>query len=124
MFISRDSIISGYIYKVKVTIPQISYILEKNIKSWEDFTQRLKNENRYQDEKEIGEKRPILESPSKLDWSPDQSIEEIEDDEERNRIWTERYLERRERENFILFTNGGRRNESRITIQGKEWEEQ
>lgn len=98
--------------------------MEKNIKSWEDFTQRLKNENRYQDEKEIGEKRPILESPSKLDWSPDQSIEEIEDDEERNRIWTERYLERRERENFILFTNGGRRNESRITIQGKEWEEQ
>ncbi|PKY50676.1 hypothetical protein RhiirA4_467270 [Rhizophagus irregularis] len=29
-----------------------------------DFTKRLKDENRYQDEKEVGDKRPILESPS------------------------------------------------------------
>lgn len=29
-----------------------------------DFKQRLKDENRYQDEKEVEDKRPILESPS------------------------------------------------------------
>ncbi|PKY20411.1 hypothetical protein RhiirB3_433703 [Rhizophagus irregularis] len=31
----------------------------------DDFKKRLENENRHQDEKKIGEKRPILESPSK-----------------------------------------------------------
>ncbi|PKC12968.1 hypothetical protein RhiirA5_461634 [Rhizophagus irregularis] len=31
----------------------------------DNFKKRLENENRYQDEKNIGEKRPILESPSK-----------------------------------------------------------
>ncbi|CAB4426150.1 unnamed protein product [Rhizophagus irregularis] len=30
----------------------------------DDFTKRLEDVNRYQDEKESGEKRPILESPS------------------------------------------------------------
>ncbi|PKY41592.1 hypothetical protein RhiirA4_416780 [Rhizophagus irregularis] len=29
-----------------------------------DFTKRLKDNNRYQDEKEVGDKRPILESPA------------------------------------------------------------
>ncbi|PKK65640.1 hypothetical protein RhiirC2_785853 [Rhizophagus irregularis] len=50
----------------------------------------LENENHYQDEKKIGEKRPILESPSK--WS------DIEDEEERNKAFKAFYLEKRQRE--------------------------
>ncbi|PKY58611.1 hypothetical protein RhiirA4_480668 [Rhizophagus irregularis] len=56
----------------------------------DDFIKRLKNENRYQDEKGIREKRPILESPSK--WS------EIEEDEERNRVFKEAYVAQRQKE--------------------------
>ncbi|CAB4432995.1 unnamed protein product [Rhizophagus irregularis] len=48
-----------------------------------DFTKRLKDNNRYQDEKEVGDKRPILESPSpsttKTAWLIDMS--ENEEDE-------------------------------------------
>ncbi|PKK62547.1 hypothetical protein RhiirC2_855603 [Rhizophagus irregularis] len=44
------------------------------------FNQTLENENRYQDEKKIGEKRPILESPSK--WSDLEDKEDEEEDEE------------------------------------------
>ncbi|PKY61089.1 hypothetical protein RhiirA4_485592 [Rhizophagus irregularis] len=36
----------------------------------EDFEQKLKNKNRYQDEKTIGEKKPMLESPSKIKTEP------------------------------------------------------
>ncbi|PKB97253.1 hypothetical protein RhiirA5_367502, partial [Rhizophagus irregularis] len=62
----------------------------------DNFKQRLENENRYQDEKKIGEKRPILESPSK--WN------EIEDEEERNKAFTEMYKEQRQREQLISFS--------------------
>ncbi|PKY28989.1 hypothetical protein RhiirB3_417582, partial [Rhizophagus irregularis] len=62
----------------------------------DNFKQRLENENRYQDEKKIGEKRPILESPSK--WS------EIEDEEERNKAFKEMYKEKRQREQLISFS--------------------
>ncbi|PKY56784.1 hypothetical protein RhiirA4_477328 [Rhizophagus irregularis] len=59
----------------------------------EDFEQRLKNKNRYQDENTIGEKKPMLESPSKLSpISIIEGLEEIEDKDERNRIFKERYL--------------------------------
>ncbi|GBC27581.2 hypothetical protein GLOIN_2v1881393 [Rhizophagus irregularis DAOM 181602=DAOM 197198] len=47
-------------------------------------------------EKKIGEKRPILESPSK--WS------EIEDVEERSKAFTEMYKEKRQREQLISFS--------------------
>ncbi|PKY28031.1 hypothetical protein RhiirB3_416623, partial [Rhizophagus irregularis] len=47
-------------------------------------------------EKKIGEKRPILESPSK--WS------EIEDEEERNKAFNEMYKEQRQREQLISFS--------------------
>ncbi|PKY60950.1 hypothetical protein RhiirA4_485300 [Rhizophagus irregularis] len=36
----------------------------------EDFTKRLEDENRYQDNKEIGAKRPILESPEVPERAP------------------------------------------------------
>ncbi|GBC30853.2 hypothetical protein GLOIN_2v1881393 [Rhizophagus irregularis DAOM 181602=DAOM 197198] len=62
----------------------------------DNFKQRLENENRYQDEKKIGEKRPILESPSK--WS------EIEDEEERSKAFNEMYKEKRQREQLISFS--------------------
>ncbi|CAB4481849.1 unnamed protein product [Rhizophagus irregularis] len=62
----------------------------------DNFKQRLENENRYQDEKKIGEKRPILKSPSK--WS------EIEDEEERNKAFKEMYKEKRQREQLISFS--------------------
>ncbi|EXX70099.1 hypothetical protein GLOIN_2v1790190 [Rhizophagus irregularis DAOM 181602=DAOM 197198] len=62
----------------------------------DNFKQRLEDENRYQDEKKIGEKRPILESLSK--WS------EIEDEEERNKAFTELYKERRQREQLLSFS--------------------
>ncbi|PKY52613.1 hypothetical protein RhiirA4_470358 [Rhizophagus irregularis] len=45
----------------------------------DDFTKSLRDENRYQDEKEVGDKRPILESPSpssRKTWS----IEEMNND--------------------------------------------
>ncbi|PKC00396.1 hypothetical protein RhiirA5_382492 [Rhizophagus irregularis] len=47
----------------------------------DNFKQRLENENRYQDEKKTGEKRPILESLSK--WS------DLEDEEHRNKAFSE-----------------------------------
>ncbi|PKK56038.1 hypothetical protein RhiirC2_800888 [Rhizophagus irregularis] len=36
----------------------------------DDFTKRLKDENRYQDNKDVGDKRPILESPSPPERKP------------------------------------------------------
>ncbi|PKY25384.1 hypothetical protein RhiirB3_414062, partial [Rhizophagus irregularis] len=62
----------------------------------DNFKQRLENENRYQDEKKIGEKRPILESLSK--WS------EIEDEEERSKAFNEMCKEKRQREQLISFS--------------------
>ncbi|CAB4441577.1 unnamed protein product [Rhizophagus irregularis] len=52
-----------------------------------DFTKRLKDENRYQDTKVVGDKRPILESPIAPDREPwlikdDVSAEEEEEVEE------------------------------------------
>ncbi|PKY63516.1 hypothetical protein RhiirA4_492733 [Rhizophagus irregularis] len=57
----------------------------------DDFTKRLEDVNRYQDEKETGDKRPILESPSAPARKPilvdanensDDGSEEKEDKEE------------------------------------------
>ncbi|PKY54470.1 hypothetical protein RhiirA4_473300 [Rhizophagus irregularis] len=54
----------------------------------DEFTQRLKDENRYQDSKEIGDKRPILESPSPPTRKPwlvedvESTTSEKEDEEE------------------------------------------
>ncbi|CAB4476775.1 unnamed protein product [Rhizophagus irregularis] len=56
----------------------------------------LENENRYQDEKKTGEKRPILESLSK--WS------DLEDEEHRNKAFSEMYKERRQREQLLSFS--------------------
>ncbi|CAB4410368.1 unnamed protein product [Rhizophagus irregularis] len=55
----------------------------------DDFTKRLKDNNRYQDEKEVGDKRPILDSPSpsttKTVWLIDMSEnEEDQEDEKKN----------------------------------------
>ncbi|CAB4445789.1 unnamed protein product [Rhizophagus irregularis] len=55
-----------------------------------DFTKRLKDNNRYQDEKEVGDKRPIWESPSpsttKTAWLIDMSEnEEDQKDEKTNK---------------------------------------
>ncbi|CAB4431943.1 unnamed protein product [Rhizophagus irregularis] len=53
-----------------------------------DFTKRLKDNNRYQDEKEVGDKRPILESPAPpttTAWLIDMSEnEEDQKDEKKN----------------------------------------
>ncbi|PKY61304.1 hypothetical protein RhiirA4_486094 [Rhizophagus irregularis] len=69
-----------------------------------DFKQRLKNENRYTDEKEIGEKRPTVESPSKLTWSPDWSIDDILEDSEKTKAWLEKKKEDEKKK-----ANGGKR---------------
>ncbi|PKY52168.1 hypothetical protein RhiirA4_425070 [Rhizophagus irregularis] len=60
----------------------------------DDFTKRLEDVNRYQDEKEAGDKRPIMESPSALERKPlmvevdenasDESEEEMEKEERKN----------------------------------------
>ncbi|PKB99006.1 hypothetical protein RhiirA5_463007 [Rhizophagus irregularis] len=51
----------------------------------DDFTKRLKDENRYQDNKDVGDKRPILESPSPPERKPwlvmDEGDSSSEDDE-------------------------------------------
>ncbi|PKK57553.1 hypothetical protein RhiirC2_797814 [Rhizophagus irregularis] len=62
----------------------------------DNFKQRLENENRYQDEKKTGEKRPILESLIK--WS------DIEDEEERNKAFAAAYKEQRQREKLLSFS--------------------
>ncbi|CAB4418750.1 unnamed protein product [Rhizophagus irregularis] len=53
-----------------------------------DFTKRLKDNNRYQDEKEVGDKRPIFESPAPpitTAWLIDMSEnEEDQKDEKKN----------------------------------------
>ncbi|CAB4383684.1 unnamed protein product [Rhizophagus irregularis] len=46
----------------------------------DDFTKRLEDVNRYQDDKEIGDKRPIMDSPpapERMPWTV-----EVEDSEE------------------------------------------
>jgi hypothetical protein len=53
----------------------------------EDFTKRLEDENRYQDNKEIGNKRPIFESPEAPERAPwlvedEGSTEEIKNNKE------------------------------------------
>jgi hypothetical protein len=46
------------------------------------FEQRLKDENKYQDKKEIGDKRPIFDSPKKSETSiSSESESEIEEEE-------------------------------------------
>ncbi|PKK62053.1 hypothetical protein RhiirC2_815548 [Rhizophagus irregularis] len=61
-----------------ISLAEKSKIFQEYTTLNDNFTKRLENENRYQDDKKIGEKRPILESPSK--WS------DLEDEEERNKI--------------------------------------
>ncbi|PKK55459.1 hypothetical protein RhiirC2_802325, partial [Rhizophagus irregularis] len=73
-----------------ISLVEKSKIFQEYTTLNENFKQRLENKNRYQDEKKIGEKRPILESPSK--WS------DIEDEEERNKAFKAFYLEKRQRE--------------------------
>ncbi|CAB4479501.1 hypothetical protein RhiirA1_469075 [Rhizophagus irregularis] len=69
----------------------------------DDFKKRLKDKNRYQDEKEIGEKRPMNESPSKLTWSPDWSMSEIAEDPKKHKIWADR-LKEQVRSKLLSFT--------------------
>ncbi|PKY55447.1 hypothetical protein RhiirA4_504256 [Rhizophagus irregularis] len=55
----------------------------------EDFSRRLEDENRYQDNKEIGDKRPILESPEvpeREPWLVTAEGSEEEEDEEEEKI--------------------------------------
>ncbi|PKC52307.1 hypothetical protein RhiirA1_481812 [Rhizophagus irregularis] len=73
-----------------ISLAEKSKIFQEYTTLNDNFKQRLENENRYQDEKKIGEKRPLLESPSK--WS------DIEDEEERNKAFKAFYLEKRQRE--------------------------
>ncbi|CAB4474004.1 unnamed protein product [Rhizophagus irregularis] len=76
-----------------ISLAEKSKIFEEYTTLNDNFKQRLENENRYQDEKKTGEKRPILESPSK--WS------DIEDEEERNKAFTAMYKEQRQREQLL-----------------------
>ncbi|GBC20449.2 hypothetical protein GLOIN_2v1881393 [Rhizophagus irregularis DAOM 181602=DAOM 197198] len=76
-----------------ISLAEKSKIFEEYTTLNDNFKQRLENENHYQDEKKTGEKRPILESPSK--WS------DIEDEEERNKAFKAFYLEKRQREQLI-----------------------
>ncbi|PKY24063.1 hypothetical protein RhiirB3_387714 [Rhizophagus irregularis] len=48
-----------------ISLAEKSKIFEEYTTLNDNFKQRLENENRYQDEKHTGEKRPILESPMK-----------------------------------------------------------
>uniref|UniRef100_U9UPI9 Uncharacterized protein n=4 Tax=Rhizophagus irregularis TaxID=588596 RepID=U9UPI9_RHIID len=89
-----------------ISLVEKSKIFQEYTTLNDNFKQRLENENRYQDEKKIGEKRPILESPSK--WSY------IEDEEERNKAFKAFYLEKRQQE-LIPSTS---------TIQYKEEDEE
>ncbi|CAB4478998.1 unnamed protein product [Rhizophagus irregularis] len=73
-----------------ISLAEKSKIFQEYTTLNENFKQRLENENRYQDEKKTGEKRPILESPSK--WS------DLEDEEERNKAFKAFYLEKGQRE--------------------------
>uniref|UniRef100_U9TRH0 Uncharacterized protein n=3 Tax=Rhizophagus irregularis TaxID=588596 RepID=U9TRH0_RHIID len=45
----------------------------------DEFGQRLKDENRYQDKREVGDKRPIFDSPKKSESSESESEEEAEE---------------------------------------------
>ncbi|CAB4403152.1 unnamed protein product [Rhizophagus irregularis] len=68
----------------------------------EDFSKRLEDENRYQDNKEIGDKRPILESPEVPEREPwlvtAEGSEEEEDEEEGNKKNIEDQKEEKEKE--------------------------
>uniref|UniRef100_U9UJG0 Uncharacterized protein n=1 Tax=Rhizophagus irregularis (strain DAOM 181602 / DAOM 197198 / MUCL 43194) TaxID=747089 RepID=U9UJG0_RHIID len=48
-----------------ISLAEKSKIFEEYTTLNDNFKQRLENENRYQDEKKTGEKRPMLESPKK-----------------------------------------------------------
>ncbi|PKK69873.1 hypothetical protein RhiirC2_831153 [Rhizophagus irregularis] len=65
-----------------ISLAEKSKIFQEYTTLNENFTKRLENENRYQDEKKIGEKRPILESPSKGSDLLSPSINEDKDEEE------------------------------------------
>ncbi|EXX76806.1 hypothetical protein GLOIN_2v1881393 [Rhizophagus irregularis DAOM 181602=DAOM 197198] len=78
-----------------ISLAEKSKIFQEYTTLNDNFKQRLENENRYQDEKKTGEKRPILESPSK--WS------DLEDGEEKNKAFTAMHKERRQREQLISF---------------------
>ncbi|PKC01575.1 hypothetical protein RhiirA5_456152 [Rhizophagus irregularis] len=69
----------------------------------DDFKKRLENENRYQDEKKIGEKRPMLESPKK-----EEEPSDLDQFDEENSIpeecWTTNYqLEEGQKIQFTMF---------------------
>ncbi|PKK62303.1 hypothetical protein RhiirC2_783028 [Rhizophagus irregularis] len=65
-----------------ISLAEKSKIFQEYTTLNDNFKQRLENKNRYQDEKNIGEKRPILESPSKRSDLADEDEEEEDDDEE------------------------------------------
>ncbi|PKK64514.1 hypothetical protein RhiirC2_869259 [Rhizophagus irregularis] len=69
-----------YIGRKIISLAEKTKIFQEYTTLNDNFKQRLENENRYQDEKKIGEKRPILESPSV------RSDLEAESDEEPGRI--------------------------------------
>ncbi|GBC42845.2 hypothetical protein GLOIN_2v1481556 [Rhizophagus irregularis DAOM 181602=DAOM 197198] len=52
---------------------------------------RLKDENRYKNDKDIGEKRVAMDSPSRssVTWSLEWSLDEITDDPEKTKAWFE-----------------------------------
>ncbi|PKK76004.1 hypothetical protein RhiirC2_707719 [Rhizophagus irregularis] len=82
----------------------------------DNFKQRLENKNRYQDEKKISEKRPILESPSK--WS------DIEDEEERNKAFTDFYKEKRQRELILSPSQPGMNQDEEVDEDTEEEEKE
>ncbi|POG64433.1 hypothetical protein GLOIN_2v1483933 [Rhizophagus irregularis DAOM 181602=DAOM 197198] len=55
-----------------------------------DFKQRLKNENRYQDKKEVGDKKPNFESSTSRSWS----AEELENDQDKWQDWIKKAQEK------------------------------
>ncbi|PKC05202.1 hypothetical protein RhiirA5_502274 [Rhizophagus irregularis] len=80
-----------------ISLAEKSKIFEEYTTLNDNFKQRLENENRYQDEKKIGEKRPMLDSPKKEE-------EDLEDDlfDEETSIpdecWTANYQQDNENE--------------------------
>ncbi|PKY29079.1 hypothetical protein RhiirB3_445565 [Rhizophagus irregularis] len=65
-----------------ISLAEKSKIFQEYTTLNENFTKRLENKNRYQDEKKIGEKRPILESPSKWKEDTEEEEEEVAEPEE------------------------------------------
>ncbi|PKK58557.1 hypothetical protein RhiirC2_822858 [Rhizophagus irregularis] len=63
-----------------ISLAEQSRIFQEYTTLNDDFADRLRDTNRYQDEKKSGEKRPILESPSKSPRTPDVKTSEDDDD--------------------------------------------